>query len=75
MRRFLPLGAICAIIAAAVAAPAMTTGIGPPGSTIYAFDVAYRTIATSLPNRGPLLGDVSGGMTQIVRATATQSFG
>jgi hypothetical protein len=40
-----------------MAAPAMTEGnsLGPPGSTIYAFDQAYRTIATptSLPNRGP----------------------
>jgi len=33
----------------------MTAGIGPPGGTIYAFDQAYRVIATptSLPNRGP----------------------
>lgn len=55
MRRFLLLGAVCAVVAAAIAAPAMTTGIGPPGSTIYAFDQAYRTVATptSLPDRGP----------------------
>ena len=55
MRRFLLLGVVCAVVAAAIAAPAMTTGIGPPGSTIYAFDQAYRTVATptSLPNRGP----------------------
>jgi hypothetical protein len=55
MRRFLLLGAICAVVAAALAAPAMTTGIGPPGGTIYAFDQAYRTVGTptSLPNSGP----------------------
>jgi hypothetical protein len=29
--------------------------LGPPGSTIYAFDQAFKTVATptSLPNRGP----------------------
>src|SRR5262245_20080782 len=41
----------------AFAAPAIANGnsLGPPGSTIYAFDVAYRTVATptSLPARGP----------------------
>jgi hypothetical protein len=41
----------------AFAAPAIADGnsLGPPGSTIYAFDVAYRTVATptSLPARGP----------------------
>jgi hypothetical protein len=54
MRRFLLLGAVCAVLVAAFAAPAMTTGIGPPGSTIYAFDQAFRTVATptSLPNQG-----------------------
>ena len=31
------------------------TSLGPPGGTIYAFDVAYRTIGTptSLPGKGP----------------------
>jgi hypothetical protein len=55
MRRFLLLGVVSALAAAALAAPTMSAGIGPPGSTIYAFDQAYRTIATptSLPNRGP----------------------
>jgi hypothetical protein len=55
MRRFLLLSAICAAVAAVFAAPTMTAGIGPPGGTIYAFDQAYRVIATptSLPNRGP----------------------
>ena len=54
MRRFLLLCALCAAVAAALAAPTMSVGIGPPGGTIYAFDVAYRTVATptSLPNRG-----------------------
>jgi hypothetical protein len=55
MRRFLLLSAICAAVAVVFAAPTMTAGIGPPGGTIYAFDQAYRVIATptSLPNRGP----------------------
>jgi len=55
MRRFLLLSALCAVVAAVLAAPSMTAGIGPPGGTIYAFDVAYRTVATptSLPNTGP----------------------
>jgi hypothetical protein len=55
MRRFLLLGVLSALAAAALAAPTMSTGIGPPGGTIYAFDQAYRAIATptSLPNRGP----------------------
>jgi hypothetical protein len=39
------------------AVPAMAEGnsLGPPGDTIYAFDVAYRTVATptSLPAKGP----------------------
>jgi len=43
--------------AAALAGPAMADGssLGPPGDTIYAFDEAFRTIATptSLPDRGP----------------------
>ena len=49
-----------ALVAAAVlvwAVPALAAGrsLGPPGDTIYAFDVAYRTVATptSLPARGP----------------------
>ena len=54
MRRFLLLCALCAAVAAALAAPTMTAGIGPPGGTIYAFDEAFRTVGTptSLPNRG-----------------------
>ena len=37
------------------AASAAGNSLGPPGTTIYAFDVAYRTVATptSLPDRGP----------------------
>jgi hypothetical protein len=49
-----------AVVPAAVlvfAVPAMADGnsLGPPGGTIYAFDVAYRTVATptSLPAQGP----------------------
>ncbi len=54
MRRFLLLGLASAVAAAVLAAPMMADGLGPPGSTIYAFDQAYQTIATptSLPNRG-----------------------
>jgi hypothetical protein len=56
MRRLL---AMVAVLAAALvlAAPAMGDGksLGPPGGTIYAFDTAFRTVATptSLPNKGP----------------------
>ena len=55
MRRLLLLSLVALFAAAVLATPAMTTGIGPPGGTIYAFDQAYRVIATptSLPNRGP----------------------
>lgn len=57
MRRFLLLSVASLVAAAVLATPAMTAGrsLGPPGGTIYAFDQAYRTIATptSLPNRGP----------------------
>lgn len=56
LRRLLSL----AVVPAAVllfAVPAMADGnsLGPPGGTIYAFDVAYRTVATptSLPAKGP----------------------
>jgi hypothetical protein len=55
LRRFLLLVLASAIAVAVLAAPSMSSGLGPPGSTIYAFDQAYRTVATptSLPNRGP----------------------
>jgi hypothetical protein len=55
MRRFLLLVLATAFATAVLAAPTMASGLGPPGSTIYAFDQAYRTIATptSLANRGP----------------------
>src|SRR5215218_6900125 len=57
MRRILLLSLAAAVAAAVLAAPAMTAGnsLGPPGSTIYAFDQAYLTIATptSLPGEGP----------------------
>jgi hypothetical protein len=57
MSRFLLLTFAAALAAAVIATPAVPAGnsLGPPGSTIYAFDQAYRTIATptSLPNRGP----------------------
>jgi hypothetical protein len=55
MRRFLLLILASAVAVAVLAAPSMSSGLGPPGSTIYAFDQAYRTIATptSLPDQGP----------------------
>jgi hypothetical protein len=57
MSRFILLVLASAMAVAVLATPATATGnsLGPPGSTIYAFDEAYRTIATptSLPNRGP----------------------
>jgi hypothetical protein len=55
MRRLLLIGLVAAVAALVVAVPANSTGIGPPGGTIYAFDQAYRVIATptSLPNHGP----------------------
>jgi hypothetical protein len=58
MRRLLLLASVAvaaAVAAAAVAAPAQADPVGPPGGTIYAFDQAWRTVATptSLPDRGP----------------------
>lgn len=57
MRRLLLLGVLTAIAAGMLSAPAMADGksLGPPGGTIYAFDQAFRVIATptSLPNSGP----------------------
>lgn len=57
MSRYLLLSLAAAVAAAVLAAPATTAGnsLGPPGSTIYAFDEAFQTIATptSLPDRGP----------------------
>lgn len=56
MRRFLLLSVVAVAAAAVLASPATPAGnsLGPPGSTIYAFDEAFQTIATptSLPNRG-----------------------
>jgi hypothetical protein len=57
MRRFVQLLVAVVAACALVAAPATAAGksLGPPSDTIYAFDQAFRTIATptSLPNRGP----------------------
>jgi hypothetical protein len=55
MRRFLLLILASAVAVAVLAAPSMSSGLGPPGSTIYAFDQAFQTIATptSLPDDGP----------------------
>ncbi len=56
LRRLLALAVVAAAISVLVV-PAAAGGksLGPPGGTIYAFDVAYRTVATptSLPARGP----------------------
>src|SRR5262245_66689407 len=56
LARCLSVGLVLAATLA-FAAPAIADGnsLGPPGSTIYAFDVAYRTVATptSLPAKGP----------------------
>lgn len=57
MRRLLLLALAAVIAVAAFAPPAMAQGnsLGPPGGTIYAFNEAYRTIATptSVPDNGP----------------------
>jgi hypothetical protein len=56
MKRLLVLGAtLVATLALSVPALADGNSLGPPGSTIYAFDQAYRVIATptSLPAHGP----------------------
>jgi len=55
LKRLLVL-AVLATAAAVPAAPAMGgKSLGPPGGTIYAFDVAYHTIGTptSMPAKGP----------------------
>ena len=46
---------LAAVAGLGVPAGAMADGLGPPGGTIYAFDQAFRTVATptSLPDRGP----------------------
>jgi hypothetical protein len=57
MRRIMLVTLAAGLAAAALAGPAMADGksLGPPGTTIYAFDEAFRTVATptSLPDRGP----------------------
>ena len=57
MRRLVPLLLASVLASAVVASPVLAAGksLGPPSGTIYAFDQAYRTVATptSLPNRGP----------------------
>ena len=46
--------ALAAFASLGFTATAMADGLGPPSGTIYAFDQAYRTVATptSLPDRG-----------------------
>jgi hypothetical protein len=56
LRRLLSLAVVpAAVLVFAVPAMADGNSLGPPGGTIYAFDVAYRTVATptSLPAKGP----------------------
>jgi hypothetical protein len=57
VRRLLLLGTLTAVIAGMPVGSAIADGnsLGPPGTTIYAFDQAFKTVATptSLPNRGP----------------------
>lgn len=56
LRRLLALAVVPAsVLVFAVPALADGNSLGPPTDTIYAFDVAYRTIATptSLPAKGP----------------------
>jgi hypothetical protein len=56
LRRLLALAVVPAsALVLAVPALADANALGPPSSTIYAFDVAYRTVATptSLPAKGP----------------------
>jgi hypothetical protein len=56
LRRLFALAVVpVAVLVLAAAASAAGNSLGPPGTTIYAFDVAYRTIATptSLPAHGP----------------------
>jgi hypothetical protein len=54
MKRLSLLGAVAALAAGLYVTPAMASA-GPPSGTIYAFDQAYRTVATptSLPAHGP----------------------
>ena len=54
--RLLTLGApLLAGLVLAASASADGNSLGPPAGTIYAFDTAYRTVATptSLPAKGP----------------------
>jgi hypothetical protein len=57
MKRRILVTLVTGLAAGALAGPAMADGnsLGPPGGTIYAFDTAFRTVATptSLPDRGP----------------------
>jgi hypothetical protein len=48
------LALLTTVAALGVSTTAAADGLGPPGGTIYAFDQAYRTVATptSLPDRG-----------------------
>ena len=47
--------ALATAVSLGLTATANADGIGPPGGTIYAFDQAYKTVATptALPDQGP----------------------
>lgn len=71
MRRSIFYGLIALFVTAVATAPAAAEGLGPPGGTIYAHDVAYHTVATprDLPNHGPfnaiyVLGDGLGSVSE-----------
>jgi hypothetical protein len=53
--RVLLVAALVTVASFGLTATATADGVGPPGSTIYAFDQAYKTVATptALPDRGP----------------------
>lgn len=55
IRRLALAGVAVASLTSAAPAAADGNSLGPPGGTIYAFDVAYRTVPTptSLPGGGP----------------------
>jgi len=79
LRKFL----LCAVAALALpAVPALAQGLGPPGGTIYAHDVAYRTVGTpaDLPNHGSfnpiwVLGNGLGSVTNAAPGDANYHGG
>ncbi len=74
---------LLAVVALAIpAVPAIADGLGPPGGTIYAHDVAYRTVGTpnDLPDQGPfnpiwVLGNGLGSVTDAAPGDANYHGG